>query len=192
MDTAAGQQLSIGAAIAMLRIYFDYTDQVCAAVPEDRMDWRPDGADGGYYFSLAESIQHIADTRLQFARQLEGSDSEEGSWNTGYTDSVSPWEFRRGSLAEIMQSLKSSRGMLEPWLERPLADLIQPTAGTRKLYEERLRARREAGEDTSALEARGPSTLASVLFFLSAHEQGHRAVLQTQLRQLGYTIEKMA
>lgn len=192
MDSGAEQQLSIATAIGMLRNYMDYTDQVCAAVPPDRLDWRPEGADGGYYFSLGESVQHIADTRLQFARQLDGSTSEEGMWNTGYSDSTSPWEFRAGSLEEILASLRGGRELLEPWISRPLAELIQPTAGTTRLFMERLKARREAGEDTAVLEERGPSTLASVLFFLSAHEQGHRAVLQTQLRQLGYTIEKMA
>ncbi len=192
MDTSAQQGQTVAGAIAMLRHYLDYTDLVCAAVPEDRQHWRPEGADGGYYFSLAESVQHIADTRLQFARQLEGSDSEEGFWNTAYTDSTSPWEFRSGSLEEILASLKANREQLESWLNRPLAELTQPTAGARSAFEAKLKARREAGEDTAALEQRGPATLAGVLFFLSAHEQGHRAVLQTQLRQLGFTIEKMA
>lgn len=189
-DGASGR--SIADALGMLRAYMDYTDQVCRAVPADKLDWRPAGADGGYYFSLGESIQHISDTRRQFARQLAGSDSEEGMWNTTYTDAETPWEFRAGTLDELLASLDAGRAELEPWLELPFSDFTQPTPGTTAAYEARLAAKREAGEDTALLERRGPATLASVLLFFSSHEQGHRGVLQTQLRQLGFTIQKMA
>src|SRR5689334_20276375 len=110
--TGTSKAKSIAEGLPMVAPYLDYSDAICAAVPAELYDWRPSGKDEGYYFSLGELVQHIADTRLQFARQLAGSDSEEGFWNTAYEDAHKPWTFRSGSREEILASLKANRETL--------------------------------------------------------------------------------
>jgi uncharacterized damage-inducible protein DinB len=160
-------------------------------IPDELLDFRPADPNGHYMFSLAEIAMHIADTRRMFARTLAGSESDEGYWTTwDENDSASAeamqWKFKpRGSKQEILDSLRSGRDELTPWLSLPVSSLNESTDGSRASYEKNLAKMRDNGVDTTDVELRGPSTVNRVLFALTAHEAGHRGALQTLLRMQG-------
>jgi hypothetical protein len=81
---------------------------------------------------------------------------------------------------------------VDAWLAKPLVELLETSQNLVAEHEKILAQLREAGQDSSAREARGPGRIINVLFFISAHEQSHRTVLQTMLRQRGHEVIRYA
>lgn len=192
MDSQLTSEPRITDAIWSVGVMLDYCDKVAAAIPRNLIDWRPEYPAGDYAFSLGEQVKHIADTRVYTANVLSGENAAYEKWAGDYPGTDGAWSFRAGSYDEIMASLKVGRELLVPWIERPMSELLLPTAGTRAIWERQLAAKREAGEDTAALEAKGPGSLVNSLLFHVAHENGHRTVLQTLLRQAGAPAQRLA
>lgn len=179
-------------AIWAINVMLDYTESIAAYVPRDKLDWRPQYPAGDYAFSLGEQVKHIADTRIFVANNLNVEPAAYEKWAGEYPGKNGAWTFREGSYEEVMESLKYSRSLIDPWTVKPFTEILLPTPGTRAAFEKQLSRMREAGEDTAAEETEGPGTLASWLLFLVAHENGHRTVLQTLLRQAGVAVERLA
>ena len=192
MDTHAISEPRICDAIWSVAVLLDYSESIAGYVPRDRIDWRPEYPAGDFAFSLGEQIKHIADTRVYVANTLSGTEAAYEKWAGEYPGRTSAWTFREGSYDEIMESLRFARSLVQPWIERPYSEMLLPTEGTRRAWERTLATKREAGEDAAELAAKGPGTLASSILFLTAHENGHRTVLQTLLRQAGIAVERLA
>jgi len=187
-------ELTAGQILAWSKVFLDYTDAVVASLPEDdeSLDWRPTDAQGGWYLSIREQAMHIADTRHDSLGEVTGTETEADDFCTVFGGLEKPWQFRKASRAEILARLKSGRDLVDAWLARPLSELLETTPSLIAQYEKVLTQLREAGQDTAAREARGPNRIINVLFFLCAHEQSHRTVLQTMLRQRGHAVVRYA
>lgn len=187
MDSAMqATSATVGDQLPWLGMTLDYMDKICALIPEDKIDWRPEDPSGRWCFSLGEIAMHCADSRLMFARTLAGDESEEGYWMQ-YPEDGYVWTRKRepGSLQEILDSLSAGRAALQSWMDRPLSEQLEATAGTRAAFEKNLARMKEGGKDTADMERRGPSNLNRVLMAAACHEAGHRGSLQTLLRQMG-------
>lgn len=189
MSIAATSAVTIGQHLPWVNTTLDYMEQLVTKIPDELLEWRPVDPNGHFCFSLAELAMHSADARLMFARQLSASEDKAGYFSVADDDTADEdniWRFRpHGGLPAILDALKAARAELQPWLELPVDQLHQPTEGTRKVYDEFLAKLREKGEDTTALELRGPATINRVLFAVCTHEAGHRGALQTLLRLNG-------
>jgi uncharacterized damage-inducible protein DinB len=189
MSVSLQSTVTIGQHLPWVNNTFDYMEKLVGLIPEDMLDWRPTDPNGHFMFSLAELAMHAADSRIMFARQLADSDSKEGYFSATDDDTADEdgqWRFKAHNGKEsILEGLRRSRAELQPWLDLPVDQLHQPTPGTQKVYDRALEMMREKGDDTSALEARGPATINRVLFAVAAHEAGHRGTLQTLLRLQG-------
>jgi uncharacterized damage-inducible protein DinB len=185
MDATPQQQPTIGQALPWINMTFDYTEQVAAALTDELRDWRPSDPSGRFFFSLGELVAHCADSRRMFARQLAGSDSNEGYWSEGPgEDGV--WKFRQlPSAAELAASLKDARQELAPFVALPASEQWNQTDGTRAIFEKSLQTMREKGKDTAEAELRGAANINRIFFAATAHEAGHRGALQTLLRMQG-------
>jgi uncharacterized damage-inducible protein DinB len=190
----AGTQ-TIGDLLPWTRLTLDYTESVCAVIPEAQLNWRPIDPGGRFFFSLAELVMHMSDMRRRFARQLSGKPSVEGYWCTSPTAAADgSWEFRVcGGKAELLGSLEEGRRELEHWLDLPAAQLHDTTPATVSAYEEkRKKCEEPCSPEDEALLKRGPATILRVLMAASVHEAGHRGALQTLLRQLGVHVDDPA
>jgi len=191
MSVATSPAITIGQHLPWVNMTLDYTEQIVSKIPEDLLDFRPVDPNGHFMFSLAELAMHCADTRRMFARQLAGTESEEGMWtewdeNDAGSEMAMTWRFKpRGTKQEILDSLRTAREELQPWFELPLSSLMEATDGTRALFDQNLTKLRAKGVDVAEMELRGPSTINRVLFALTAHEAGHRGTLQTLARLQG-------
>ena len=186
MDSATQAQATIGQVYPWLNMTFDYTDRIAALIPDDLLDWRYEDPSGKWTFSIAEQAMHCADARIMFARQVLGNDSEEGYWSPGPgEDGV--WPFKDyGSKQAIVDSLKASREELNALLNRSADEALLVTEGTKKTFETIIARMKEQGQDTAAVELRGPANIIRVLMAAVVHEAGHRGSLQTLLRMKGY------
>lgn len=188
MEAAMQTQLTVGGFLPWVNMMLDYTDELAALIPEDKIDWRPNDPAGHFAFSLGELAMHIADARRMFARQLAGNDSEEGYWSDGPNEQ-NVWQFREhGGKKAILDSLADARGELKAYIDLPAKAYTETTDGTRRAYEKLLAQMREQGRDTAEIEARGPSNIVRVMMAAIAHESGHRGALQTLLRQQGVAV----
>jgi uncharacterized damage-inducible protein DinB len=178
-------QPAIRLALPWLNMTFDGTERAAAALTDELRDWRPEDPSGHFVFSLGEIVAHLADERRMFARRLSGEDSEDGYWGEGpAADGV--WKFRPlPSAAELLADLKAARAQLQPWLDRPVAELWQIPDGSRKLFAKQLEQLRAEGGDVASHELRGPANLNRILFAVACHEQSHRGVLHICLRMNG-------
>jgi len=179
-------------ALPWLGMTLDYTDKLVELLPEELLDTRPADPSGHFFFSFAELAMHIADARSMFARQLAGSDSEEGYWSEGPgEDDV--WQFKpHGGKQAIVASLAAAREELQPWGARPVSELLAESEGTRKVYQKYLDGCKEKGkEPDGGVLRRGPANIMRVLMGLSVHEAGHRGALQTLLRLHGVDTSKV-
>ena len=185
MSASDKNAATVAACYPWVGLILDYTEEIAELVPEDKLEWRLPDPSGKWHFSLAEIIMHSADARIMFARQLSGNESTVGYWSTGPgQDGV--WSFRPyGSRQEILDSLKSARAELRPWLEQPVSAAMETTEGTRRLFGKALAGMKEKEQDTAAVELRGPANIVRVLMACIAHESGHRGTLQTLLRVHG-------
>ncbi|MCB1186611.1 hypothetical protein KDL29_05520 [bacterium] len=192
MTTHNTAEMRICDAIWSIGVMLDYTQKIAGFVTPELLDWRPEFPAGDFAFSLGEQLMHITDIRMWIVSQLGTEKHAYERWAGPYPGIDQPWTFRAGSHSEVMEALESSRQLVQPWIERPMGELSLPTAGTVAAWEKALAAMREKGEDTSQLEAKGAGTLGSALFFLLAHENGHRTVTQTMLRMAGAPVERLA
>lgn len=185
MDAAMQTQLTVGGFLPWVNMMLDYTDEIAALIPEDKLGWRPEDPQGKFCFSLGEIALHIADARRMFARQLAGNDSEEGYWSEGPNEQ-GVWQFHNCKDKQtLLDSLADARAELKAYIDMPARAYTETTDGTRKAYEKLLAQMREQGKDTAEIEARGPSNIVRVMMAAIAHESGHRGALQTLLRQHG-------
>jgi uncharacterized damage-inducible protein DinB len=187
----AASEQTVGDVMPWVTMTLDYTDKVCAAIPDDKLDWRPTDPSGKWNFSLGEIAMHCADSRTMFARTLNGEgDNEEGYWMKYPEEGGSEWKRLRepGSKQEILDSLKAGREMLNEWLNKPSSELLSVTDGHRKSFDDMLAKMREAGKDTADAERRGPANVNRSLMATACHEAGHRGALQTLLRQHGVNV----
>ena len=177
------------------KTFLDYTDAVINSLPEDEdaLDWRPTDAAGTWYFSIREQAMHIVDERHD-AMWLSGEDPQGHLFMQEYGGTQKPWEFRKGSRAEIIESLKAGRSLLNSWLSRPNQELLETTDRLREKHRTAVARLREEGKGDEAdlLEVRGPSRIINSILFLIAHEQSHRSVLQHLLRQRGHEVTRYA
>jgi len=169
-----------------------YTDQVCNSVTEENRGCRPEDPSGGFFFSAAEQVMHIADTRWQMLGWLDGNDYSDRVFCNDYPGKDAEWQFRDAGLDEIKQSIADSRAKLDEWLGKPAAELQHSTPGLVQAHQQRIEAMRAEGKDTAELEAKGPGKLANTILFLVAHEQAHRASIQLILRMHGAEVMRMA
>ncbi len=189
MDAATQPGLSVAGFLPWINMVLDYTDEIVALIPEDKLDWRPEDPTGHFCFSLGEIAMHIADARRMFARQLSGSESEDGYWSEG-PDAQGVWKFTPpAGKAEILHSMNEARRELKAYLDLPAASYTQTTDGSRSTFEKSLERLREAGQPTNEAEARGPANIVRVLMAVIAHEAGHRGSLQTLLRMQGVNMK---
>jgi uncharacterized damage-inducible protein DinB len=189
MDAAAQPSLSVAGFLPWINMVLDYTDEIAALIPEDKVDWRPEDPSGHFSFSLGEIAMHIADARRMFARQLSGVDSEEGYWSEG-PDERGVWKFQPSAgKAKILHSMAEARRELKPFIDMPASSYTQTTDGSRQTFEKSLERLREAGQPTAEAEARGPANIVRVLMAVIAHEAGHRGALQTLLRMQGVNLK---
>jgi uncharacterized damage-inducible protein DinB len=193
MSVSVEQAITIGQHFPQVLSNLGYFDQLVEKIPEELLDWRPTDPNGHFQFSLSEIAMHVADTRLHFAANLNGTDASDEMWTISDADGAADttddryrWVFKpRGGKEEILASLKRGTAAIEHWLSLPLDQLQQPTQGTRANFDKFIAAMVEKGEDTTPLELRGPATVNRTLFVLVAHEAGHRGTLQTLLRLNG-------
>ncbi len=192
--SALPTELTAGQILAWSKVFLDYTDAVVASIPEDdeSLDWRPTDERGGWYFNIREQAMHIADTRHDSLGEVSGTETEADDFCTEFGGTEKPWQFRNASRDEILARLKSGRELMDAWLAKPLSEVLETTPSLIVQYEKVLAQLREAGQDTTAREARGPNRIINVLFFISAHEQSHRTVLQAMLRQRGHEVVRYA
>jgi hypothetical protein len=184
---------TVGFVLPWVNAVLDGTERVTGLIPEDKLDWRLPDPSGRWHFSLAEIAMHCADSRVMFARQLAGNDSQEGYWSIGYPGDDGIWQFHPyGSKQAILDSLKRGRAELQPFFDLPAASCSDVTAGMRKIYDKYLAGLREKGKETDAAtaELRGPANIVRVLMAVVAHENGHKSSLCTLLRMHGVDIRE--
>lgn len=185
MDSAKQASPTIGQVYPWFNMTFDYTDQICELIPDELLDWRYEDPSGKWTFSLAEQAMHCADARRMFARQLTGSDSDNGYWSEGPNEE-GVWAFREyGSKQAILDSLKTAREEINEALNLSADEALAVTEGTRMVFEKVLQQLKDSGMDTAAVELRGPANVLRVLMAAATHEAGHRGSMQTLLRIKG-------
>lgn len=189
MDSANQPGRTLGQSLGWVNTLLDYTDKVCQSVPETELDARFTDPAGKYFFSARELMMHIADTRWNVLGWINGGDNDGRVFQVEFGGHEKPWEFKDGvGKGEILRSLADGRAALEKELARPATDMLTVTPAMRNSFEQRIAGMKEAGQDTAELEAAGPSCLANMLTFLSAHEQAHRGELQWLLRTRGADV----
>jgi len=172
-------------ALPWIPMVLDMTERLTALIPEEKLSWRLPDPSGRWAFSLGELALHCADSRRMFARQLAGDASETGYWSDGPGEG-GVWKFRdTPGREEILRSLRETRAELQLFLDRPAADMTAITDGARATFARALEQMKSKGQDSSAAERRGPPNIVRILMAVVAHENGHRAVLQTMLRLQG-------
>jgi len=187
-ETPAGPFNTVGNHLPWAAMTLDYTEQLAEAIPADLLDWSP----GGGFFTPAEALMHIIDSRRLFARQLSGDTRTNDYYSAEYAhpDSLSgDWGFRGyGTMADLLSALEDSRAELDAWLDQPAAILDQATPGTVSDFPRKLRYYQNSGLDPAGLEFRGPDTVTRVIMAVTVHEAAHRGNLQAVLRLRGVTI----
>lgn len=175
----------INDALPWASMTLDYTERIANLIPLELLDWRPVDPSGHFCFSLAELVMHCADARRLFASQLSGEADEQGYWSGG-PEEGGAWKFKPDPGKEaLLQSLKNTRALFEPYLNRPADELLEETEGTRQAYARNLEFMRDHGHDTSRLEQSGAPNIMRVIFALTVHEAAHRSAMQTLLHQHG-------
>jgi hypothetical protein len=184
---------TIGITFPLLNMTLDGTERFARLIPEDKLDWRLPDPTGRWHFSLAEIAMHCADARILFARQLSGSDRRDGYWSAGPTGEDGVWEFEPyGTKQAILDSLRSSRAELQPFLDLPAEASADVVDGVRRSFEKQVAGLREKGmeKEAAAAELRGPASVIRVLLALAVHENGHKGSLGTLLRTHGVEIQE--
>jgi hypothetical protein len=184
---------TIGIALPWLNMALDETERLAGLIPEDKLDWRLPDPSGRWHFSLAEIAMHCADARIMFARQLSGSELRDGYWSAGPSGDDEVWKFDPyGSKQVILDSLRTARTELQPFLDLPAESFTEVTDGVRKTFEKHVADLKETGKEKEAADAelRGPANIVRVLMAVAVHENGHKSSLGTLLRLHGVDIRQ--
>lgn len=192
MDAATMPELTVADHMPWVKMTLDYTEEIAALIPEDKLDWRPEDPSGQFCFSLAEIVMHCADARVMFMRQLSGEKSEDGYWCTSEgPDDAGVWKFKEhGGKQAILDSMKHAREEIDTWQSKPVDELLSVPEGCEKAFAEQLKKMKEHEKDTAEMERRGPASIMRVLMATATHEAGHRGSLQTLLRQHGINVKR--
>jgi uncharacterized damage-inducible protein DinB len=191
------ETLLISESLPALPRALNITDQLCALIPENLLEWRPVDPSGAFQFSLAEIAFHLADSRLQFARQLAGTDTDEAEEHYMLQFSFEQPELQKGAKwtlqpysgkAQMLEYLKAARAEFQVWLDKPASDLLLTTPGSEAAFKKALENFEKRGTDTTAMRKRGPATIMRVLTGAMIHETGHRGTLHALLRQHGINL----
>jgi uncharacterized damage-inducible protein DinB len=189
------QTLLISESLPSLARALNITDQLCALIPENLLEWRPTDPSGAFQFSLAEIAFHLGDSRLQFARQLAGTETLEEDFMLQF--SFEQLELQKGARwalkpyvgkSQMLEYLKAARAEFQVWLDKPESDLLLTTPGSEAAFKKALENFEKRGTDTTALRKRGPATIMRVLTGAMIHETGHRGTLHALLRQHGINL----
>jgi uncharacterized damage-inducible protein DinB len=191
MEAEGRAARTIGQELGWARALMDYTDGVIESIPEEALELRLAAPDGGYFFSARELMMHIADSRWNVAAWVDGEDVSDRQFCEERGGPDKPWRFREAPKAEVVRQLAAGRRSIEARLDRPAAEMHAVSEHQRKSYRQRLELLREQGQDTTALENKGPGPLADVLLFLAAHEQSHRSELQWLMRVNGIKVHRL-
>jgi uncharacterized damage-inducible protein DinB len=191
------ETLLISESLPALPRALNITDQLCALIPENLLEWRPTDPSGAFQFSLAEIVFHLADSRLQFARNLADTHTEENEkeymLDLGFEDPEqfkgAKWTLKPYSgKAQMLDYLKAARTEFQVWLEKPESDLLLTTPGTESRFKKALEDAEQRGTDTTAMRKRGAATIMRVLTGAVIHETSHRGTLHALLRQHGINL----
>jgi hypothetical protein len=187
LEALTGQEL-----LPYAQLMLDYTDTLLGELPTDEaeLDWRPADSAGGWYFSLREQALHIVDFRFIVLGWITGDSFMNKTYFTEHGGADEPWQFKPSTHENIVASGKAGRAELDAMLVRPVPELLAPSPALEEQFAAGLQRMRAQGDDTGALEARGPRRAIDLIVFLLAHEQGHRALLQFQLRQRGHRVTR--
>jgi uncharacterized damage-inducible protein DinB len=191
------ETLLISESLPSLPRALNITDQLCALIPENLLEWRPVDPSGAFQFSLAEIAFHLADSRLQFARQLAGTNAEEVEKNYMLDLSFEDPEHFKGTKwtlkpyngkTQMLEYLKASRAEFQVWLDQPATDLLLTTPNSEIVFQKALENFEKRGTDTTAMRKRGAATIMRVLTGAVIHETSHRGTLHALLRQHGINL----
>ncbi|MDQ3024088.1 MAG: hypothetical protein M3R04_06865 [bacterium] len=196
MSTMQETELSALSILPWATMFLNYSDAVVADIPADdtSLDWRPTDAAGNWYLSIREQAMHIADERHDLLASITGTDAKDKLFMKEYGGTGKPWEFKPATRDEIIASMLAGRAALEDLLSQPQEKLLETTPALEAKYKEVVAKLRAEGKEEEAArrEALGPSRLVNNVLFLVAHEQSHRSVLQTMLRQRGHKVTRYA
>ncbi len=191
----SNETLLISESLPALARALNTTDQLCALIPEALLEWRPVDPSGAFQFSLAEIVFHLADSRLQFARNMSGNEAPEEDYMLDLTFEQpelfkgAKWTLKPYSgKAQMLEYLKASRAEFQVWLDKPASDLLLTTPGTEAVFHKALETAVKRGTDTTAMRKRGAATIMRVLTGAVIHETGHRGTLHALLRQHGINL----
>jgi uncharacterized damage-inducible protein DinB len=189
------ETLLISESLPSLARALNTTDQLCALIPENLLEWRPTDPSGAFQFSLAEIAFHLADSRLQFARQLAGRDEPEEHYMLQFAfeqpelQKGAKWTLQPYSgKTQMLEYLKAARAEFQVWLDKPESALLLTTPGSEAAFKKALENFENRGTDTTAMRKRGPATIMRVLTGAMIHETGHRGTLHALLRQNGINL----
>jgi uncharacterized damage-inducible protein DinB len=189
------ETLLISESLPSLARALNSTDQLCALIPENLLEWRPSDPSGAFQFSLGEIAFHLADSRLQFARQLAGNEAPEEDYMLDLTfEDPERFKGTKWTLkpytgkTQMLDYLKAARAEFQVWLDKPASDLLLTTPSSEALFQKALETAEKRGTDTTAMRKRGAATIMRVLTGAVIHETGHRGTLHALLRQHGVNL----
>lgn len=191
------EMLLISESLPSLPRALNQTDQLCVLIPENLLEWRPVDPSGAFQFSLAEIAFHLADSRLQFARQLAGTNTEEVEKEYMLDLTFEQPELFKGAKwtlkpyngkTQMLDYLKATRAEFQVWLDKPESDLLLTTPNSEAVFKKALENAEKRGTDTTAMRKRGAATIMRVLTGAMIHETGHRGTLHALLRQQGINL----
>jgi uncharacterized damage-inducible protein DinB len=191
------ETLLISESLPSLPRALNQTDQLCALIPEELLEWRPTDPSGAFQFSLVEIAFHLADSRFQFARQLAGTNTAEVEKDymldltfedperfKGAKWTLKPYDGKN----QMLEYLKAARTEFQVWLDKPASDLLLTTPSSEAVFKKALENAEKRGTDTTAMRKRGAATIMRVLTGAMIHETSHRGTLHTLLRQHGINL----
>ncbi len=186
------QTLLISESLPSLARSLNITDQLCALIPENSLEWRPVDPSGAFQFSLGEIAFHLADARLQFARQLSGKTEPDEHYMLEYLENPEDgirWKLKpHEGKSQMLDYLKTSRAEFQVWLDKPASELLQTTPSSEAVFQKALENAEQRGTDTTAMRKRGAATIMRVLTGAVIHETSHRGTLHALLRQHGINL----
>jgi hypothetical protein len=188
MDTASQAQQTIGDQMPWYGMTMDYTEKICALIPDELWDWRPADPQGHFQASLGEIAMHCADERHGHAQMLNGEMDRSVCFtlNPG-KDGIN--RFREGvTKQDVLVSLSAGRALLDRYAHLPAGRLTDVTEGAKATYERQIASVKEQGIDPTRMEMRGPPGIFRVLMGVACHEAGHRGTLYTLLRLNGVSL----
>jgi hypothetical protein len=188
------EELTVYQLIPWAKTFLQYTDDVLNALPEDEalLDYRPEDPAGGYVFSIREQAMHIADTRHDALGWISGADTDKDDFCTEYGGTGQPWQWKSATRAEILARNAAGRAAVDAWFNRPGAALFESSPHMIAEFAKTNAKLQADGKDIAERLARGPGRVINALFFLVAHEQSHRTVLQHLLRMSGQQAVRYA